>query len=190
MPRTIPPVIRTGTMANAPQPVVTVDGELSLRSWRPADAMAVVAAFTDPDIQHWHGYRVDSVEEAAQWVEQADAGWREERTANWAIVADEDDVLGRVALHTNLARGFCEIAYWTLPAARGGGVATRAAMAATRWAHDVGLHRVELQHSVHNHASCRVATKAGFTAEGTRRGVDMHVDGWHDMHLHSHIATD
>jgi RimJ/RimL family protein N-acetyltransferase len=190
MPRTVPPVVDPGSMGNATQPVVPVDGRLSLRSWNARDVAALIVAFSDPDIRQWHGYRIDSHEEARDWVEQAHTSWRDERTANWAIVGAEDDVVGRVALHTNLGRGFCEIAYWTLPDSRGANVATRAAVAATSWAHEFGLHRVELQHSIHNEASCRVAAKAGFTPEGINRGKEILTDGWHDMHQHSHLSTD
>ncbi|MFC7614839.1 GNAT family N-acetyltransferase [Actinokineospora soli] len=55
---------------------------------------------------------------------------------------------------------------------------------------DLKLHRLYLDHSTANTASCRVATKAGFTPEGTLRGAGLHADGWHDMHLHSRLRTD
>lgn len=58
---------------------------------------------------------------------------------------------------------------------------------ATRWAFDIGLHRVELQHSTRNVPSCRVAGKAGFSVEGTKRAAVLHSDGWHDMHLHGRV---
>jgi ribosomal-protein-alanine N-acetyltransferase len=73
--------------------------------------------------------------------------------------------------------------------ARGAGVAPRALQAGTSWAlGDLGLHRVELVHSTTNRASCRVAAKAGYELEGTKRGDLLHADGWHDMHLHAKIA--
>ncbi|MEU1023512.1 GNAT family protein, partial [Streptomyces sp. NPDC005904] len=53
-----------------------------------------------------------------------------------------------------------------------------------------GLHRLELTHATANEASCRVALKAGFPAEGTKRSALLHADGWHDMHLHARIAGD
>jgi hypothetical protein len=60
--------------------------------------------------------------------------------------------------------------YWVLPQARGRGVAALALGAVADWAFDaVGFHRLELDHSTQNAASCRVATKAGFAPEGTRR---------------------
>jgi ribosomal-protein-alanine N-acetyltransferase len=88
----------------------------------------------------------------------------------------------------DLDQGEGEAAYWVLPPARGRGVATRALRAVTDWMFTyVGLHRVYLEHSTRNEASCRVATGAGFVAEGTRRSACLHLDGWHDMHLHARV---
>ena len=69
------------------------------------------------------------------------------------------------------------------------GVASRACVAATQWAHRLGLHRVQLEHSVHNEASGRVALRAGFVEEGVRRGANLHSDGWHDMRLYTSPPT-
>ncbi len=72
--------------------------------------------------------------------------------------------------------------------ARGRGVATRALRAITDWMFThVGLHRVYLEHSTRNEASCRVAAGAGFLAEGTKRSAGLHLDGWHDMHLYARV---
>ena len=68
---------------------------------------------------------------------------------------------------------------------RGRGVAPRALGAVADWGiANLGLHRLELEHSTLNEPSCRVAEKAGFQLEGTRRSVALHDDGWHDMHVH------
>jgi RimJ/RimL family protein N-acetyltransferase len=74
-------------------------------------------------------------------------------------------------------------------AARGRGNASQALRRASRWAFEVaGLHRVELEHSTRNVASCRAAIKAGFEPEGTKRCHGLHVDGFHDMHLHALVS--
>lgn len=91
----------------------------------------------------------------------------------------------------NLDEGQGEVAYWVLPEARGRGVAPRALQAMSTWLFDhVGLHRLELAHSTRNTASCRVATKAGYLLEGTKRQQTLHGDGWHDMHLHARVQGD
>lgn len=178
-------------MANSGQPEIVVDADLVLRPWQMSDAAAVVRAFSEPDIQHWHFRRYDTLQEAEAWIAECHDGWRLEQSASWAITRRPGgEVVGRVAIYTVLKDGYGEVTYWVLPEARGQGVATRAAVAATRWAHELGLHRVQLQHSTHNHASGRVAVKAGFISEGIRRGANLHDDGWHDMHLFAHLATD
>jgi ribosomal-protein-alanine N-acetyltransferase len=82
------------------------------------------------------------------------------------------------------------VVYWVLPEAGGRRVATRALCALTDWAFSTGLHRLELTHSVRNHVSCRVAEIASYELEGTKRQDAIHLDGWHDMHLHACLAVD
>jgi RimJ/RimL family protein N-acetyltransferase len=61
----------------------------------------------------------------------------------------------------------------------------------TTWSFDVlGLHRLEINHSTANPASCRVAERAGYIGEGVKRNSALHLDGWHDMHQHARLATD
>lgn len=73
-------------------------------------------------------------------------------------------------------------------AARGRGAATAGVRTLSAWAFGVGVHRLYLNHSTMNEASCRVAQKAGFALEGTRRSAQLHADWWHDMHLHALIS--
>ncbi len=79
----------------------------------------------------------------------------------------------------NLWDGTAELAYWvTPPAARGRGLCTQSVTALSEWAFREagGFHRLELEHSIHNPRSCRVATKAGFSEEGVRRSSARHAD--------------
>jgi RimJ/RimL family protein N-acetyltransferase len=88
----------------------------------------------------------------------------------------------------NFDEGNAGVGYWVLPAARGAGVATDALSALGVWAMDeIGFHRLHLDHSTRNLASCRVALKAGYLLEGTKRSAGLHDDGRHDMHLHALI---
>ncbi len=193
MPFTISDVVAPGTLARREQPALPVPGALVLRPWTDADAPAVYEAFQDPLLQRWHARVADSASEALGWIADWRAAWAGEDDAYWAIAdAVTDEVLGRVALRQiRLGDGQAEVAYWTMPSARGRGIAPRAVDRLTRWAFDeVGLHRLELTHATANEASCRVALKAGFPAEGTKRSALLHADGWHDMHLHARIAGD
>jgi RimJ/RimL family protein N-acetyltransferase len=90
-----------------------------------------------------------------------------------------------------LGGGLAQVSYWTLPRARGRGVAVAATRRLARFAFDdLGLVRLELMHSTVNPASCRVASKAGFAAEGVARQALQHADGWHDMHRHARLRDD
>ncbi|MEU5768606.1 GNAT family N-acetyltransferase [Streptomyces asoensis] len=193
MPYTVDPVLPAGTLAGVPQPELPTGDGLLLRPWRAEDAPAVYAAFQDPAMHQWHIRAADSEAEVAGWIEEWRACWARETTAQWAVVdADGGEVLGRVALRCILlAEGVAEVAYWTTSAARGRSVAPRATTALARWALDeTGFHRLELMHAIANEASCRVAAKAGFALEGTRRSATLHPDGWHDMHLHARVRGD
>ena len=195
MPSLTKPAISAGRIAASVQPVLHVDSELSLRPWKVSDAPAVVAAYADPDISYWHARVVDNEVEARSLIELWRSGWAAESNAAWAVVravegAEGDVVVGRISLRMiDTDQGRAECAYWITPEARGNGVAGRALTALTQWAFDeLGFHRLFLVHSVRNEASCRVATKAGFAAEGIERSSVQHSDGWHDMHVHARIA--
>ena len=186
MSRLTAPVRPAGSLGQAGQPPLQA-GDLLLRPWAAADAAALRAAFADPEIQRWHARTIESLSEAEAMIAGYNRAWRNETAAHWAITGPE--VLGRMALRSvDLDGGCAEVAYWVTAAVRGRGAAPRALAALTRWAlDDAGLHRLELEHAVDNTASCRVALKAGYAYEGTRRSAALHADGWHDMHLHAHL---
>jgi ribosomal-protein-alanine N-acetyltransferase len=152
-----------------------------------------VDAFDDPEIQRWHLRRANSVDEARQWITGWKAGWAKEAELNWALVdRAKDSLMGRVSLKgVDLHDGSAGVAYWMVPAWRGRGICSQAVLALCQWAfNEAGFHRIGLGHSVANVASCRVAAKAGFRAEGVRRDAALHADGWHDMHEHALLAAD
>ncbi|MFI7551109.1 GNAT family N-acetyltransferase [Micromonospora sediminimaris] len=166
---------------------------LLLRPWRDADAPAVLDAWRDPAIAQWNpqGDQLD-LDAALRWLR-----WR----ADWsggghvslaaADPVDPEILLGSVSLH-RIHAGDASIGYWTVAAARGRGVATAAVVRLSGWAFaDLGLERIELCHAVANVASCRVAERAGFLAEGTLRQSHRYGDGRrYDEHLHARLSTD
>ncbi|MGY2127682.1 GNAT family N-acetyltransferase [Blastococcus sp. SYSU DS0617] len=83
-------------------------------------------------------------------------------------------------------RGRAAVLDGSLDTGNGGGARRRRGRGGL--AFDLGLQRLELQHSTRNRASCRVAEKTGFDLEGTKRRAGLHQDGWHDMHLHARLA--
>jgi RimJ/RimL family protein N-acetyltransferase len=174
------------------QPRLLVNERVQLRPWRTPDFPGVVEAFGCPDIQRWHHRRVDSDHEARAWIANWDESWKEETAVSWAIVGNDDKLTGQVGLRgISLFDASAELSYWVVPSARGAGIAGKAVQAVAKWSFStVGMHRLFLQHSTANGASCRVAEKAGFRPEGTLRSAMLHADGWHDVHLHAQLRND
>jgi RimJ/RimL family protein N-acetyltransferase len=101
---------------------------------------------------------------------------REPGTLVVADAAAPDHLLGLVTWRWDVppVLQVSDIGYSVHPDARGLGVARRAVSTFARWLtlDPEGPHqaRVQLDHSVENTASCRVALAAGFAREGIRRG--------------------
>ena len=185
--------IPDGSIKAREQPRIDIDENLALRPWRASDAAIVKAAFDSPEIQRWHVRRMENLDEALAWIATWPNRWNNEEAASWAIVdTGQDQPIGQVGLRgISLFDAIANLSYWVVPSARGRGVAVHAADALTRWSFaELGVHRIGLEHSIANEASCRVATKLGFAVDGTLRGAARHTDGWHDMHVHSRLRTD
>ena len=182
-------------------------GALLLRPWRRSDADAVVRAWTDPDILRWgrYGAVVPDRDNVESWIDWNHEQWRLGQRAGFAVCeADGPDLVGSIMLRDFARPGVPpqpgeagEAGYWTMPERRGRGAAAAALAALSGWAFEpadrggLGLRRVALRHSVRNPRSCRVATKAGFTCEGTMRESFRYADGdWHDEHLHARLWSD
>ncbi|HSK90023.1 MAG TPA: GNAT family N-acetyltransferase [Euzebyales bacterium] len=190
MPHLVEPVVPAGRLQGSSQPVLEAGPDIRLRPWAAVHAHPVLRAFSDPEIQRWHVRVMESQTEASEWIAQWGVAWAAETDAAWAVTdAATGDLLGYVAAREiNLALGWAQITYWVMPDARGAGVATIAVRRLVHWALDeVGLHRLEIVHSVDNTASCRLAEHAGFPLEGTLVSAMLHVDGWHDMHIHGRV---
>jgi RimJ/RimL family protein N-acetyltransferase len=180
------PAVPAGRLSGIAQPSIAVD-ELLLRPWRESDVPDIVAAYRDPDIRRWHVRSMTDPEALAWLLSWADR-WAAETGAGWAVEAD-GALVGRMGLSAvDLVEGDAAAGNWELPQARGRDIAPTALLALTEWMFThVGLHRIHLEHSTRNEASCRVATKAQFALEGTMRSSVLHADGWHDMHLHARV---
>ncbi|WP_342592085.1 GNAT family protein [Brachybacterium sacelli] len=176
-----------GSLSISAQPILAA-GAFRLRPWRLTDVAGLVSVYAESDIQRWHARSMTEVE-AARWVERAGSAWAEETEASWAVEV-RGALAGRMTLKLDLTEGCASTAYWTRADYRGSGLAPRALVVASDWAFSIGMRRVELEHSTRNSASCRVASKAGFVAEGIRRDGALHADGWHDMHVHSRLARE
>ena len=173
-------------------PVEFDGGGLQLRPWRPADAPAVLAALGDPATARWNpAPGVLDLDAARLWVARR-ADWSGGDHASVAIAEPADGtLLGSVSVH-RIYDGDASIGYWTVAAARGRGVATRAVLAMTDWSfRQLGLHRIDLCHAAPNVASCRVAQRCGYQLEGVLRESHRYGDGIrYDEHLHGRLGTD
>ncbi|MFF8918370.1 GNAT family N-acetyltransferase [Streptomyces sp. NPDC015032] len=175
-------------------------GDVLLRPWaREAAELDVmldglVAAAADPLIARWNPLPAADRTEAMAWLELREGGWDRGDAASFAVLGGADRaLLGAVGLRwVDRADGLAMIGYWTLPAARGRSVATRATGAVTSWAFATAdARRIEIAHAVGNEASCRVAHRCGYLFEGTLRESYRYGDGaYHDEHLHARLAAD
>ncbi|MCG7286924.1 GNAT family N-acetyltransferase [Cellulomonas sp. ACRRI] len=83
------------------------------------------------------------------------------------------------------------VSYWLAATHRGRGLAVAALVGASSWAvRELGTFRLELGHRVNNPASCRVATRAGYPAEGVERAKLRYGAEWFDVETHARLATD
>ena len=170
-------------------------GTLHLRPFRRSDAAALEDLMDEPAIALWNLFpRAGSAREDAVRYLDSVTTERADGAISFAVVdATGGQLLGGIALHhldPDARTG--EAGYWTVPAARGRGVARRALAATARWGFGaLGLERLELWHAVGNVGSCRVAASAGFAHEATTRASYRYGDGRrHDEHLHGRLAAD
>lgn len=181
------------------QPEITA-GRLHLRPWARDDAPVLIAAHQDPVMRAWlpHGFDIADEATALRWITERVTLWEYGHRASFAICdSTSGEILGAVEIRDLSFAEQCTVSYWVLPEHRGHGIAPHGLAAVSRWcfaAKDLGglgQHRMTLTHALANHASCRVAEKAGFPFEGTMRASRRYSDGaYHDEHLHARLDTD
>ncbi|WP_327085910.1 GNAT family N-acetyltransferase [Nonomuraea sp. NBC_01738] len=167
-------------------PVLLGDG-LVLRGWEDTDMPVLVEVFQDEEIRRWLPAGIADEWDAWIWLQAQREGWESGERCGFAVQEAGDDggeVLGHVVLkRPGETMNSGEVGYWTVPAARGRGVAGRALEALAAWAVPAfGLWRLELLHQVGNAASCRVAEKSGYVLE--RRLPPFPPDFPMEGHLH------
>jgi RimJ/RimL family protein N-acetyltransferase len=181
-----------GLPAPLPDPPLR-DGGVLLRRWREADLDQIVAACRDPEIARWTtvplGYApADGREFLAAQRDRWHCGEALELAV--ADAAREASVLGSVALR-GLGDGRADIGYWVAPAARGRGVATRAARLLAEYAFaTLAVERLEVLVHPDNAASLGVARAAGFRREGLLRARAVIRGRRHDMAAFSRLPGD
>ncbi|WP_205326829.1 GNAT family N-acetyltransferase [Glycomyces sp. YM15] len=156
---------------------------LRLRPLRETDLDDLAATCADAEVQRWVDLPGDySRAMADRWFAFTRGAWDRGERVLFALADADDRYCGSVDLVLK-APGEAEIGYFCSPWARGQGWMTAAVRRLCRLGfEDLGLERIEWRAVVGNEASKRVAEKAGFTIEGTRRrtrrGGDGRVDSW------------
>lgn len=174
---------------------------LRLRAWDPesgAQAEVWLRGVRDPDFLRWNTplQPVTDLRGARRALRGRALDAAEGRSVSFRVTdADSGATLGHIGVdRIDRVLRRARVGYWVLPEARGRGVATRSLLLAARWAFGtLGTHRLELDHALGHHASCRIAERCGFRHEGTLRGAVLQPerhDAFRDAHLHARLATD
>jgi RimJ/RimL family protein N-acetyltransferase len=168
--------------------------DLVLRPPVEEDAPEAYLLLNDPEVKLWNpGRECPDLETAAAWCRDG-GDWSDGTHATFhAIDPRAGTMVGNVSLFAFDDELTAKIGYRVMPSARGRGVARQMVDAVTRWAFEKrGIMRVQLEHSVNNEASCRVALAAGFVLEGTARSAHAMPDGLprEDAHIHGRLPSD
>ncbi len=163
---------------------------VELRPWTTDDAPALVTAVAgSPELVVQLGGAGPATVGQARDIILAQLPFNDSRR-NWAITV-HNAVVGNVGLSAIERRhGTAWAYYWLAGPARGHGYAARALATMAGWAFDDGLFRLELGHRANNPASCRVAARAGFLAEGIERGKLLYGSERYDVETHARLRTD
>ena len=173
-------------------PRLDADG-LVLDAFTSADAEEHAAGEDDEQARRFGWWPARSTADGARAAfERWYYAWRAgRRQANFAVRdASTRVLLGGCELRRH-PDGIGRVSYWTFPAHRGRGVASRALGRLCRFAFDeLAVERIELLAEPDNAASLRVAEKAGFTREGVLRRQAVFCDERRDMVLFSLLPDD
>ena len=108
------------------------------------------------------------------------------------LVAADGQVIGTCSINSVDERNRnANLGYWLRTDRTGNGYAVEATLLVARYGlTDGGFQRLRLEISTRNHASRRVAERAGATCEGTLRSSHLLPDGFHDSYLYSFVVGD
>ncbi|HYP54233.1 MAG TPA: GNAT family protein [Pyrinomonadaceae bacterium] len=173
------------------------DGRFGLREFRPGDAALLYEAVRESlaELHPWMmwahpGY---SIEESREWLAARDRDRDEDVAYAFAIYdAADGRLLGGVGLNfIDRVHQRANLGYWVRTSATGRGAATAATRLLARYGLEkLGFQRIEVVAAVGNHASLRVAEKAGAKREGVLRKGLLYHGVPHDAVLYSLVSED
>jgi RimJ/RimL family protein N-acetyltransferase len=184
--------------------VLTSGDGLVLRTWRRTDLDPMTRLLADPESRRWSPpIHVRGDDWIAERLTRAVRSAEDDDPTTFVIAAsdDPDGALGSIDFRRDLPIppfSVVDVGYNLLPEARGRGIAGRALRLLSGWVlspQGMDLERVQLDHAVENHASCRTADRAGFTREGVRRHLLPLQDSpeapvvFHDTCLHGLVRS-
>jgi RimJ/RimL family protein N-acetyltransferase len=168
---------------------------LRFRPYTEADMADVQEACSDELIRTWLPVPVPyTLETAREWCMRITPGILD--SGDGIQFAGVPTMGGRLAVGVGLKKTdwparVSEIGYWVPPWARGMGYATESVLTIGRWLLDeLGFQRMELRAAPGNHASLRVAEKAGLVREGVLRNAGFVHAGRVDLVLYSLVPAD
>ena len=162
------------------------DGVVLLDGFSPADAAAHLAGEDEEQARRFGWWpRRSTGETVRATIERRIAEWAEGRPRRAFAVRDAatGELVGGCELRV-VEPGFAEASYWTFPAYRGRGLASRALELACRYAaEELGVARVDLLIELDNAASLGVARRTGFHRVGEERDDRGRLVERHRRHL-------
>lgn len=158
---------------------------LVLRPHAEHDAARILAVRQDPETLHWLGRPGYTLADAEDYVRALRAEVTAGTGLAWAVTDTDDRYLASVHLmgHGAPVTDGAEVGLQSHPGARGRGVVSAGLRRAVDHAFGpAGLRRLYYRCSAGNHASARVAVRAGFVATGRDRRCNRLPDGsWDDQ---------
>ncbi|MGH3647775.1 MAG: GNAT family N-acetyltransferase [Micromonosporaceae bacterium] len=167
-------VARRAKVFGQPQPVLRAEapsGPITLRRPTERDLDAMVASCRDPESVRWTTVPDPYHRSDAEWYLRHIADqWADGAGLLCGLYDDADNYCGSFGLRLMADPQIGDVGFLVSPWARGKGYASAAVRALCKWGFDqLDLSRIEWRAHVGNHASKRVAEKAGFVLEGTER---------------------
>ena len=171
-----------------------VTDRMRLRPPSVADATDALALLRDPEVIQWNpAPAVVDQASAITWCESG-ADWSRGDHATWhGVDATTSGLIVNISIFAiDADHGSAKVGYRVVPWRRRQGFAREGLIAVTAWAFaELGLARIQLEHSIENPGSCKVALGAGYRSEGTLRSAYRSPDGErHDEHVHGRLAVD
>lgn len=172
------------------------DGKIIIRRYHSDDAESLYQAAAESIAEIWPWmpwcHPQYALQDSKSWIAYCQEAWDAGTEYNFLI----EDVatgkyLGGIGINQiHRTYRYANLGYWVRTSAARRGVATAATIMMARLAFDEGLNRVDIVMAVGNHASYRVAQKAGGTFEGTLRNRLWLHGRSHNIHIFSLIPED